>query len=230
MSATTWIGGIVFTILSVLGNYSIGKSLEGLDPSLTVVMVRCQIIVVIFLGWWLLKERLNPFLLPGSIVAIGGIVWMNFQGDYNFSNKGIFLFWGFSGAFFFGSIQVFFKKIVHNINPVQVNTLRFLMGTLVFASLPGTISRLLEMNLFEWSLAAVSTAFGPSLSRLLQINALRYIPVSQSILFTMLTPVFALLLSATLLGTTPTSREMVGGVIVLIGIAIPIYYLLKAQK
>lgn len=95
VSTATWIGAIGFTILSVLGNYSIGRSLEGLEPSLTAVMVRCQIVVVIFLGWWWLKEKLNPFLVPGVTIALGGLFWMNFSGKEQFSDNIVFFLWGF---------------------------------------------------------------------------------------------------------------------------------------
>ena len=66
LNKTTFWGGLIFALLSILGHIAIGKSLEGIGPSLTTVILRTQIILVMLLGWLVLKERLNRFLLPGA--------------------------------------------------------------------------------------------------------------------------------------------------------------------
>ncbi|MGK0291579.1 MAG: drug/metabolite transporter (DMT)-like permease, partial [bacterium] len=86
---------------------------------------------------------------------------------------------------------------------------------------------LAQMDLRLWGLAFISAFFGPTISRVLQMYALRYIPVSQSILFGMLTPIFTLFLAWGLFSHLPSVIQMVGGILILIGISIPVLWVLK---
>ncbi|PCI28241.1 MAG: hypothetical protein COB67_06915 [SAR324 cluster bacterium] len=48
LNMPTLLGASGFAVLSVIGNIAIGNSLEGLDPSVTVVIIRTQVVFVIF--------------------------------------------------------------------------------------------------------------------------------------------------------------------------------------
>ncbi|MBF0277370.1 MAG: DMT family transporter [SAR324 cluster bacterium] len=230
LNKTTFWGGVIFALLSVLGHIAIGKSLEGVGPSITTVILRTQIILVMFLGWLILKEQLNRFLLPGAIVAIAGFIWMNYNGEQkNFAELPFYL-WGFCAALCFGVSQVMVKAIIHKINPIIMNLLRSFFGMLALSSFPGVFSALLELTMIEWTLAGGAALFGPTLARILQMYALRYIPVSQAILFSMLTPVFTLLMSWFLLKIFPSSQQLLGAGIILAGVMIPIVHLTKSKK
>jgi len=155
---------------------------------------------------------------------------MNRQGGSFLSGELSFYLWGLLAAAAFGSSQLLLKVIIHQVEPLQLNHVRLFMGALFLALTPGTLPSLLQLSVEGWLLAATSAIFGPSLSRVLQMYALRYIPVSQSILFTMLTPVFALVLSVLFLGSSPSSGEILGGIIIMLGISIPIFHLIKTQR
>lgn len=229
-SMPTVLGAVGFAILSVLGNISIGNALEGLVPSLTVVMIRTQVIIVMFLGWLILKEQLNPLLIPGAMIALFGLLWMNYQGNDFFSGEWRFYLWGISAAFLFGTSQLLIKRIIHQIDPIQLNHIRLLLGGIFLALVPGTLSALFQLSVEGWILAGTSALFGPSLSRILQMYALRYLPVSQSILFTLLTPVFALLLSVIFLDIYPSTQQLIGVSSIMFGISMPIVHLVRLEQ
>lgn len=226
----TIVGAIIFASVSVLGNFAIGKALEGITPSITTVMIRTQIILVMFAGWLLLKEKLNAWLIPGGAVALLGFIGMNYNESNALSGDFIYYLWGICAAASFGSSQILVKLIIHRINPITLNHLRLLLGFFLLLLFPGAYDGLFQLGWFEWALAAVSAFFGPSLSRVLQMYALRYIQVSQSILFSMMTPIFALFLSWVYLGTVPSLQQIAGAAVIMAGITIPIVQVIRSQN
>jgi len=85
----------------------------------------------------------------------------------------------------------------------------------------------LNLGVDIWLYATASAFFGPLISRLSYMYSVRYIPVSQSTLFIMLSPVFTALLSWVFLGSFPTLQQILGGLIVMLGIFMPVMYLFK---
>jgi len=223
--STIW-GAVAFGFLAILGNVAIGKALIGLEPSVTVVILRMQILYVMFLGWLMLKERLDTFLIPGAILAILGFAWMNYDADGYISYQWHFYLWALLAAICFGSSQIIIKSVVHRVNPIAMNHLRFLIGIIVLSFFPGILSSLFQLTGIEWLLAGISALSGPILSRTLQMYALRYVQVSQSILFSMLTPIFTLLLSFIFLGDLPSLQKIAGAIMIISGVVIPITHLI----
>lgn len=231
ITKATFYGAIAFALLSVVGNYAIGKAMAGIDPAVTIVIARTQIIMVMIMGWLLLRERLHFLLIPGVIIAFIGFFIMSYDPNATVGGELSFYLWAIASAFCFGASQIMTKAIIHKIAPITLNHLRLLFGGIIIACSPGVFSAVLQLDLEIWVLAATSALFGPTLSRVSYMYAVRYIPVTQSILFTMLTPFFALLLAWLTLGIFPSQREILGGSIMIIGIFIPITHLvLTAHK
>ena len=217
---TLW-GAAVFGLLSVVGNYAIGRSMLGIDPAITVVLTRVQVIMVMYLGWFFLKEQLTPLLVPGAIIALSGFVWMNYSENLSVEGELIYYLWALGAAFCFGSSQVVMKSIIHDISPITVNHLRLLLGSACMCLVPGVVQSLMALQMEIWLLAAGSALFGPTISRLCYMYSIRYIPVSQATLFILLTPVFTMLVSLLVLDILPTTRQLTGGAVIMLGILLP---------
>ena len=70
--------------------------------------------------------------------------------------------------------------------------------------------------------AALAGAFGPFISRTALMYALKYIPPTRTTLIALLTPGLTLLPAFLAFGSVPTRREVVGGLIIVAGVAIPL--------
>ena len=218
--------GLIFGASSVFGNFAIGKSLEQVNAGLTVLVFRSDLMLVALLGAILLKERLNIHFVMGFILCISGFIILNIaqvggmEGVFRFTP----LTWAFLGALNFALVQIALKKIIHQINPVLLNMIRLLSGLVLMGLLPpfSLIMRDLATNYIY--LAAASAFFGPFASRNLQMYALKHIPVSEHILFTMITPVITLILSWFLWDDIPKTLSLVGGMIIFVGISWPLFF------
>ena len=141
-------GGILFGLLSVFGNFSIGKSLENINPGLTVIALRSQVIIVTLLGVIFLGERLKfPFIL-GLFLTILGFTLLNLKEaspPHHFSS----LIWALSAAFSFAFVQIMVKKMMEKIDPMGLNFVRLSMGLLFMLCLPAfwKISKFWNQNI-----------------------------------------------------------------------------------
>ncbi len=225
---TLW-GAFLFAVLSVVGNYAIGRSMEGIDPSVTVLITRTQVIMVLFMGWLFLREEMVKFLIPGALTAFSGFFLMSYNENFTLGGELGFYLWAVMAALCFGVSQVVLKSIIHQIEPVTLNFLRLLMGCAFIAFIPGVMTEIVKISAEIWGYAVASAFFGPLISRLSYMYSVRYIPVSQSTLFIMLSPVFTAIMSWVFLGLFPTVQQMVGGGVVMLGILMPVLYLLRTN-
>ncbi len=217
---TVW-GAIVFALLSLLGNYANGKSMIFVSAPVTAVTMRMQIVMVMIMSWILLKEKINIFLWIGSLLTMVGIITMSYTQNGFEIAQSTGIFWALLAAICFATVQVMTKRIIHQIEPISLNILRLLIAVAIFAFLPGRVTMLLELPLEGWLLISIAALFGPTLSRILQMYAIKHMELSSFIIFTMLTPIFALFLSMLILKDLPSIHEIAGGVIILLGIMIP---------
>lgn len=229
INKTTLWGAFLFAALSVVGNYAIGRSMEGVDPSVTVLITRTQVIMVLFMGWLFLREEMVRFLIPGALTAFAGFFLMSYSKDVSLDGELSFYLWAVLAALCFGVSQVILKSIIHRIEPITLNFIRLLMGCVFIALIPGVLATVVDLGVDIWGYAAASAFFGPLISRVAYMYSVRYIPVSQSTLFIMLSPVFTAILSWGFLGLLPTLQQVIGGAIVMLGIVMPVLYLLNKE-
>ena len=217
----TILNGILFGIISVIGNYAIGRSLEGVNPGLIVVILRSQVIWVILMGILFLKEKVNGSFMIGCAIAFIGFYILNnekIKGGIGLES----ILWGLLAAISFSFIQIVIKLIIHKINPISMNLIRLISGLMIILCLPSFWEHTLSLNFSHWWLAFLAAFFGPSLSRNLQMYSMMYIPVSQFILFTMITPVVTILLAWMIWEDIPGNMSLIGGMIILMGVSLPV--------
>lgn len=221
---TCW-AALGFAFLSVFGNYAVGRSLSLLDPAITVVVLRSQILLIIFLSWIFLKEALNQFFWIGALVALSGFLYMNNLGQKQLYADTSGIFWALIAAFCFSLSQILMKRVIRQVQPLTINLLRLLLGFSMMALIPGSLQALLEMTATQWGLALLAAFFGPFASRTFQLYSFKVIPISQAVLLSMLTPIFTGLITWYLYQTSPTQTQLIGSSIILAGIALPLSYL-----
>ncbi len=214
------IAGLIFGASSVFGNIAIGKSLEHINAGITVLVFRSDLMLVILLGFIFLKEKLSSRFIIGFILGVSGFIILNLEHTGSIFDLNP-LTWALVGALNFAFIQIALKKIVHKIHPVFLNLIRLISGSIITWMLPSFHAMWSHIQEFHIYLAGTAAFFGPFLSRNLQIYALKHIPISEHVLFTMITPVIVLILSWFIWNDIPTPLSLLGALIIFVGISCP---------
>ena len=111
--------------------------------------------------------------------------------------------------------------VIARISPVAVNTCRLWLAVGAWSLVPGVARHALSQGRDFWLFVTVAGLFGPFLGRLLIMYSLRTLRAAHSALLLLMAPVFAFLIGFFGFGTAPTARELLGGAIMLAGIALP---------
>ena len=221
--------GGIFGVLSVIGNYSIGKSLDGSNAGLSVIVLRFQVIFVMLMGIIFLKEKLHFSFISGLLLSMIGFIMLKYQETSSILSISPFT-WALVAAISFSSVQIILKVSIHKIDPLAVNLIRILSGIVFMLALPAFWVQKSAISTEHVYLALVSSFFGPFLSRNLQMFSMKHVPVSEFILFSMITPVLVLFLSWVLWNEVPHKWAIAGGFTILSGISLPIIYYVQKGK
>lgn len=221
---TLLIGSLLFALLTVAGNCGAGKAMEYISSPLTVVVLRTQVLFVMFAGLIIFKEKISRWLWFGCVFSLGGIVITSYSDGGWQIVKWSGIMWALFAMVSFGLINVLIKSIVNKTHPMTLNFLRMFFTVLFIGAIPGRIDSVLSLSGAQWWLISLSAFFGPVVSRNLAIYSLKYIPISRFIVFTMLTPVFTLVLSWIIIGNLPSVYETTGGIIIISGILLPLMF------
>lgn len=226
----TLIAAVIFGILSFAGNLFTGHSLETVSPPITSVILRTQTIMIILLSGVVLKEKLSFYLIGGAIIAIFGIgIISSAQGSFTIHDM-MGIIWAALSALSFAVIQLVNKFYIERIHPLSLNLIRMVIATIFAMIFLPNLKDIFLLTPYLWGLCAFASIFGTTISRLASLHALKYIPVSHSTLISTTTPVFTLLISALVIQDWPSSLEMTGGIVVILGLSLPLIHKLFSGR
>jgi drug/metabolite transporter (DMT)-like permease len=214
----------VIAVLTAGGNFGVAAALaSGAAPGLVSVVQQTQVVFVAAASAVLLGERVTLRFGVGVAVALAGFVVMQLPGgDVADAAPASGLLWALLSALCFGLMLVITRMVIHRIDPVLVNALRLWLAVALIIALPGRLAGALALDLATWGLAAAAAFSGPFLARLCLMFAVRHISAARVALIALATPVLAFLLGFAALGIAPTLRELIGGALILAGIALPL--------
>jgi drug/metabolite transporter (DMT)-like permease len=225
-------------VLTAAGNFAVAQALAHSAPGLVSSVQQTQVIFVAAASAVLLGERITLRFGAGVLVALAGFAVMRLpilgepvaigSAPETGGGAGLGVLWAVLSAFCFGLMHTITRKVIRRIDPVFVNALRLWLAVGLVVALPGRLGGVLALDLHTWALAAAAAFFGPFTSRLCLMYAVRHISASHSSLVTLATPVFAFTLGFAVLGIAPTARELLGGALILAGIALPLLERLAA--
>jgi drug/metabolite transporter (DMT)-like permease len=225
--ASIW-AAAALAVFSVTGNICSSNALTTLEPATTSVLLRTDVVFVALGSAVLLGERVSASLALGAALALVGLLMMRMPFDGGASFAGIL--WALGAANSFGAMVLVTRKVIHRIQPVAVNALRLWLAAAVLAAVPGVGASALAASTQLWLLATAAAFCGPFVSRLCIMYALRHVTAAYHVLISLSAPVFAFGLGYAFFGTVPTSSELVGGAIMLVGIALPVVPGLRAAR
>lgn len=207
---------------TLLGNLASGYAIQDLSPALLNVLLRADVLIVALLGWPLLGETVERRFWLGAGVALIGLGVL--QGPLGEAGWAGLLAGGtgmaIGAAACFSSLAIVTRRFIHRIDPVAVNAMRLWLAVALwfpFNRLPDWSAIPQE----QWLYASISAIAGPFLGRLALMIAARHIEARVSTLATLTTPAWTLVFAIVLLSDWPAPHELLGGAIMLLGIAVP---------
>jgi len=213
---------MLLALCTVAGNIGVAGSLARVEPAITSVVLQTQIIFVALAELALLRVRITGSLMLGALLALIGFTVM--QAPWAMASAGDVpgTMWALLAALVFALMLVLTRRVIAVIDPLTVNALRLWMAVALMAAWPGQIAGVIALDLRVWLLVAAAALCGPTISRLMLMQSVRHISASQTKLITLVSPLFALLLGWLVFGVLPSAREMLGGCILLCGVALPL--------
>jgi len=225
---TFWSTSVLLSVLAISGNLCGAHAVAGLEPAVASVLLRTEIVFVGAFGAVLVGEKVTPALLGGAALALGGLVVMRWPLALDGGGTGAL--WALGGAASFGLMQVLTRRVIASISPVTMNTARLWLAVGAWSLVPGVARDALSQGREFWLFVIVAGLFGPFLGRLLIMYSLRTLRAAHSALLLLMAPVFAFLIGFFGFGTAPTALELLGGALILAGIALPSLAGLQAPR
>jgi drug/metabolite transporter (DMT)-like permease len=214
-----WTISALLSLLAISGNFCGAQAVARLEPAVASVLLRTEIVFVGAMAAVLLGERVTLPLLCGALMALGGLLVMRWP--LALDTRGSGALWALGGAGSFGTMQVLTRRVIARISPVRVNTARLWLAVGAWSLVPGTARAAFGQGFEFWSYVGVAGVFGPFLGRLLIMFSLQTLRAAHSALILLLAPVFAFTIGLLVFGSVPTRHELLGGAIMLVGIALP---------
>jgi drug/metabolite transporter (DMT)-like permease len=221
LAPTLWLS-VVFAILSLAGNWCSAEAVSRVSGPLLAVLQRCEVLVVGLMSLPFLGERVRtPFWIGTAVAGVGLVILQRpAHGSPVFAPLGVVF--GLGSATAFGAMIVLTRKYIDAVRPVLLNAIRLWLSVvlwfLVAWRIPGRDEFAPGLVLY----AGLAGFFGPFLSRLGALFSARHVAANTTVLASLATPALTLLLAFAWLGTLPTRQELLGGLVLLAGVAIPL--------
>lgn len=212
----------VLSCFTLGGNWLSALAVARVSGALLAVLQRAEVIVVALLGAAWLGERVHPAYWVGTAVAALGL-WLlgrDTNAAGGFDPAGVI--YGVGAACCFGAMPVLVRRHVEVLRLGQLNALRLWLGVLLWFA---TERRIPAASELPWPLlgyGALAAFFGPFLSRTFMLLSARSLPANLTALAQLVIPVLALAVAYIAIGELPAPRELQGGAIMLLGIALPL--------
>lgn len=207
---------------TLLGNLASANAIQLISPALLTVVQRGEVIIVALLAWPIIGERIDRSFWIGAVVAGCGLLLL--QGPLSIDEpRTTGIAWAIVSAICFGSMAVITRKFVHRFDTVSVNALRLWMAVALWFAVNGFPDELLEIGSEQAGFTFLAAFFGPFMGRLCMMTSAKYIEARITTLVTLAAPPLTLALAYAVLSDLPSTREIQGGIIMLIGISIPIF-------
>lgn len=201
--------------LSVTAIFLLWYGIKLIDPTIGAFFSRFEVLIVVFLGIWIFKERFKPMEAIGAFVLLSGLFVIRYQAGIDVS-QGMFII--LSSTVFFGISEIIAKRIVRAVEP---NLFALIRNThiLIFITIAALVDGKLSFSYLGsyYYLVPIAGFLGPGLGRPMYLHALSHLEISKVSTLNQLQPVAVALLAYFTIGTIPGLKEWIGGSMMIIG-------------
>lgn len=215
--------------LTLLGNLASASAIAQLSTALVTVIQRSEIIIVALLAWPLIGERIDRRFLIGAAIAVCGLMVL-YDPVASSTPHASGMALAFFSAICFGAMAVLTRKFIQRIQPVSVNALRLWLSVTLWFAFNGVPKALFEISPAQAGCACLAAFCGPFVGRLSLMMSAKYVEARITALAMLTAPPLTLVLAYLLLDELPQVREITGGLLMLLGIAIPILALARPAR
>lgn len=209
-------------VCTLIGNIASANAIQLLSPAMLTVVQRSEVIFVALLAWPIIGERIDRSFWLGAAVAGGGLLIL--QGPLSFGEpRAAGIAWAVASAICFGSMAVITRKFILRFDTVSVNALRLWLAVALWFAWNGFPDVLYEITTEQVGYTTLAAFFGPFMGRLCMMTSAKYIEARITTLATLAAPPLTLALAYAILSDLPDAREIQGGILMLIGISIPVF-------
>lgn len=209
-----WFWLMMFSLSSWIAILGFWAGVQKMDPTLAAFLNRSEVMVAILLGIIFLGERFNKIETLGAVLSIAGIVIMKMTLRMEYSTG----FWlVLLGSLFFGITEFVSKIAVRYVEPLVLAYVRnMFLAAAYWIVFWGTGMNFDGLNRV-WIGVILLGFFGPILSRMLYLMALKRLELSKVAVISQSQPVWVILLALGVFSQLPTFREIVGGLFLMFG-------------
>jgi O-acetylserine/cysteine efflux transporter len=190
--------------------------------TMTILVVQSQVPFAVLAAWALGQERLNPRRTAGIAVALAGVCLVVGLPDAVGETGGLLLIvfgtasWGAAQAVIRAGSRDSGSELMGAIALIAAPQL--LVLSLILES--DQVAALAHAGWVEWSMVLALAFGGYALPYAIWYSLLRRYRVDQITPFALLMPITGVLASAAILGERPSLMSLLGGVIILVGLAL----------
>lgn len=214
MDRKAWVWTVAFSVLACVAIWTYWIGVKMMDPTLASFVNRFETLVTISLGMAILGERFSRGEGVGAFLVLGGIVLMKFtfRAEYSLG------FWVvLFSAICFGSAEFLAKIAVRYVDPLTISFLRNVITSIFFWIAVPIVGASFEGAGSVWWALIILALAGPILTRPIYLFALKNLEVSKVALINLSQPVFVAILALVALSQMPAPREVMGGILVVVG-------------
>ncbi len=213
----------LLAVFTLLGNLASAYAAQDLSPALLNVLMRAEVMLVAVVAWLLLGEHAPRRFWLGATIAMVGLFVLQerSEGAHEGALLGAGTGMALAAAACFSALAVTTRHFIHRIDPVLVNALRLWIAVALWFPFhawprPGEM----PTRQIVWAVAAAM--MGPFASRLCMMFSARDVEARTTTLANLTSPLMTLPLGWLLLSDLPSSHQLLGGALMLAGIAIPL--------
>jgi len=216
-----WLLGAGLAALTLLGNATSAEAIRSLSPALLTVAQRGEIILVALMAWPLAGERPDrPFWVGAAVAGLGLVI---VQTPFDAAEaRAVGFAWAGVSVLAFSSMAVLTRRFIRRFDPARVNGLRLWLSVILWFAWYGVPAELAKVTPAQAAYTSLAAFCGPFAGRLAMMTSARYLEARLTTLATLAAPPLTLVLGLVLLAETPAPRELLGGLVMLLGIAIPV--------
>lgn len=203
--------------------YHIGLNMGELrvPPAVASFIVSLTPVLTSVLAHTFLKERRNFFSMAGLLMGLAGVATMVWEGEIRKDFSFLWTLWVFIALVSSAANTILAKRLLVKYDPMSFTTLSLGFGTAISLLLAPIIqpSFTIPEGIKVWTAVGFLGVVSNFLAYWLWFNALRHLEASQTVSFLYLVPLWGMLLSWVWTGEEITVWKLVGGSLVVSGVA-----------
>ena len=216
-----WIVAGLLAALSLAGNQVSAIAIQTISPSVLTVVQRFEVVLVALVAWPLLGERVDGRFWVGLALALAGLVVLN-DPFAAADPRAVGMRWALLAACLFGSMVIITRRFAHLVDLVAVNGVRLWLAVALWFVVNGVPDALVQAPREQVLNAAAAGIVGPFVGRLFMMFSSLTLEARLTMLATLAAPPVTLGVAFFVLGDVPRGRELAGGALMMLGIAIPL--------